>query len=106
MNWSRREVRRGIREETRQRDVGAGCRKLRLVKSPAEIAYTRKAGKILDRSLEAVIAARNQAAQARESAAVVPGDPFGCPKNIRLSFACSMEQIEKGVDRVQEWLKA
>ena len=32
-------------------------RKLRLVKSPAEIAYTRKAAEVLDRSLEAVIAA-------------------------------------------------
>ncbi|MHC4552749.1 MAG: pyridoxal phosphate-dependent aminotransferase [Planctomycetota bacterium] len=38
--------------------------------------------------------------------AVVPGDPFGCPKNVRLSFATSMEQIEKGIDRIQEWLKA
>ena len=32
-------------------------RKLRLIKSPAEISYTRKAAEILDRSLEAVIAA-------------------------------------------------
>ena len=32
-------------------------RMLRLIKSPSEIAYTRKAGEILDRSLEAVIAA-------------------------------------------------
>jgi Xaa-Pro dipeptidase len=32
-------------------------RRLRLVKSPAEIAYTRKAAELLDRSLEAVIAA-------------------------------------------------
>ena len=32
-------------------------RGLRLIKSPAEIAYTRKAAEILDRSLEAVIAA-------------------------------------------------
>ena len=31
-------------------------RKLRLIKSPAEIAYTRKAAEILDRSLSAVIA--------------------------------------------------
>jgi hypothetical protein len=31
-------------------------RRLRLVKSPAEIAYTRKAAELLDRSLEAVIA--------------------------------------------------
>ncbi len=37
--------------------------------------------------------------------AVVPGDPFGCPKNIRLSFACSMEQIETGIDRIQQWLQ-
>ena len=32
-------------------------RRLRLIKSPAEIAYVRKAAEILDRSLEAVIAA-------------------------------------------------
>lgn len=32
-------------------------RKMRLTKSPAEIAYTRRAAEILDRSLEAVIAA-------------------------------------------------
>lgn len=32
-------------------------RKLRLIKSPAEIEYVRKAGEILDRSLDAVIAA-------------------------------------------------
>ena len=37
--------------------------------------------------------------------AVVPGDPFGSPKNVRLSFACSMQQIEKGMARIQEWLK-
>lgn len=36
--------------------------------------------------------------------AVVPGAPFGSPNNIRLSFACSLEQIEKGIDRIQEWL--
>ncbi len=36
--------------------------------------------------------------------AVVPGDPFGSPKNVRLSFACSMQQIEKGIDRIQKWL--
>ena len=37
--------------------------------------------------------------------AVVPGDPFGCPKNVRLSFACSVEQIDKGIDRIADWLK-
>ncbi len=36
--------------------------------------------------------------------ALVPGLPFGCDNNVRLSFACSLEQITKGLDRVQEWL--
>jgi aspartate aminotransferase len=36
--------------------------------------------------------------------ALVPGLPFGCDNNVRLSFACSMEQITKGLDRVEKWL--
>lgn len=36
--------------------------------------------------------------------ALVPGLPFGCDKNVRLSFACSLEQITKGLNRLQEWL--
>jgi len=36
--------------------------------------------------------------------ALVPGLPFGCDKNVRLSFACSLEQITKGLDRLEEWL--
>jgi len=36
--------------------------------------------------------------------ALVPGDPFGCGDNVRLSFACSMEQITKGLDRLEQWL--
>jgi len=36
--------------------------------------------------------------------ALVPGLPFGCDKNVRLSFACSLEQITKGLDRLKEWL--
>jgi aspartate aminotransferase len=35
---------------------------------------------------------------------VVPGRPFGCDKNVRLSFACSMQQITKGLDRMEKWL--
>jgi aspartate aminotransferase len=31
---------------------------------------------------------------------VVPGSGFGAPKAIRLSYATSMEQIEKGLDRI------
>ena len=37
--------------------------------------------------------------------ALVPGGAFGCDDNVRLSFACSMEQITKGLDRIAEWLK-
>ena len=35
---------------------------------------------------------------------VVPGLPFGCDANVRLSFATSMEQITKGLDRMEKWL--
>ncbi|AQQ70787.1 Aspartate aminotransferase [Limihaloglobus sulfuriphilus] len=38
--------------------------------------------------------------------AIVPGGAFGCDNNVRLSFACSMEQIDKGIDRIQDWLKS
>jgi aspartate aminotransferase len=37
---------------------------------------------------------------------VVPGLPFGCDGNIRLSFATSMQQITKGLDRMEKWLSA
>jgi len=37
--------------------------------------------------------------------ALVPGLPFGCDKNVRLCFACSIEQITKGLDRLEKWLK-
>ncbi|MBP3703533.1 MAG: pyridoxal phosphate-dependent aminotransferase [Lachnospiraceae bacterium] len=35
--------------------------------------------------------------------AVVPCADFGFPKHIRLSYAISMEQIEKGMDRIEEF---
>ena len=36
--------------------------------------------------------------------AVVPGIAFGCDENVRLSFATSMEQIRKGLDRLEHLL--
>ena len=36
--------------------------------------------------------------------ALVPGLPFGCDNNVRLSFACSLEQITKGLDKLEKWL--
>lgn len=32
--------------------------------------------------------------------AVVPGEPFGSHQHIRLSYATSMESIERGMDRI------
>jgi aspartate aminotransferase len=37
--------------------------------------------------------------------AVVPGGAFGDDHCIRLSFATSMPQIEKGLDRLEKFLK-
>ncbi|MBI4580721.1 MAG: pyridoxal phosphate-dependent aminotransferase [Planctomycetes bacterium] len=36
--------------------------------------------------------------------ALVPGAAFGCDDNVRLSFATSMEQIRKGLDRLEQVL--
>ena len=45
-----------------------------------------------------------QALLDQANVAVVPGRPFGCDENVRLSFACSLEDISKGLDRLEEWL--
>ncbi|MCX5697731.1 MAG: pyridoxal phosphate-dependent aminotransferase [Candidatus Omnitrophica bacterium] len=37
--------------------------------------------------------------------AVIPGESFGRDDYVRLSFAASLEQIEKGMDRFEGWLK-
>jgi aspartate aminotransferase len=37
--------------------------------------------------------------------AVVPGEGFGSPGYIRLSFATSMKNIEEGLNRIEKWLK-
>ena len=36
--------------------------------------------------------------------AVVPGEDFGAPNHVRLSFATSMEQIDKGMDRFEAFV--
>jgi aspartate aminotransferase len=36
--------------------------------------------------------------------AVIPGKPFGCDSWIRVSFATSLEKIEKGFDRIEKWV--
>ena len=37
--------------------------------------------------------------------AVIPGEPFGNDSVIRLSFATGMNEIKKGLDRIDEWVK-
>ncbi len=37
--------------------------------------------------------------------AVVPGAAFGMDEHVRLSFATSMEQIDKGLDRFESWIQ-
>jgi aspartate aminotransferase len=39
------------------------------------------------------------------SVAVIPGGGFGRDDYVRISFATSMEQIEKGMDRIEEWVE-
>ena len=36
--------------------------------------------------------------------AVIPGEPFGGDSFIRLSFATSMDNVKKGMDRLEEWV--
>ncbi|MCI0499600.1 MAG: pyridoxal phosphate-dependent aminotransferase, partial [Planctomycetales bacterium] len=57
-------------------------------------------GAVIRNSMEFASALLEQA-----HVAVVPGEPFGSPNNVRLSFACSLGQIEKGMDRIQKWLQ-
>jgi aspartate aminotransferase len=42
----------------------------------------------------------------QEKMAVVPGLPFGADENIRLSYACSMANIEEGMVRLERFVKA
>ena len=37
--------------------------------------------------------------------ALVPGNDFGFPDHVRLSFATSMANIDKGIDRLEAFLK-
>ena len=42
----------------------------------------------------------------RARVAVVPGEPFGAPEHLRLSYAVSLERIREGVARIAEALAA
>ncbi|MDD2679474.1 MAG: pyridoxal phosphate-dependent aminotransferase [Candidatus Omnitrophica bacterium] len=40
-----------------------------------------------------------------KSLSVIPGEGFGASNYIRLSFAASLENLKKGMDRLEDWLK-
>ena len=40
-----------------------------------------------------------------ERVATVPGEAFGAPTNFRLSYACSVEDIEEGCDRIRRFVE-
>jgi len=43
---------------------------------------------------------------AEEHVAVVPGEAFGTADHIRLSYATSMKELERGLDRLERFVKA
>lgn len=40
-----------------------------------------------------------------EYVSVIPGDSFGIDDFIRISFATSMEELQKGMDRIEKWVE-
>jgi aspartate aminotransferase len=45
-----------------------------------------------------------EALLAKKHVAVVPGEAFGTEKHVRISYATSMENLKKGLDRVEEFI--
>ncbi|HYP13352.1 MAG TPA: aminotransferase class I/II-fold pyridoxal phosphate-dependent enzyme, partial [Bryobacteraceae bacterium] len=41
-----------------------------------------------------------------EHLAVVPGEAFGTDKHIRISYAASMEELARGLDRLQRFMES
>jgi aspartate aminotransferase len=42
----------------------------------------------------------------RSRVAVVPGLPFGSDRHIRLSYACSLETLTEGMDRLEAFARS
>ncbi len=41
----------------------------------------------------------------QEKVALIPGSGFGAPNNVRISYAASMEQLEKGIERIKRFVE-
>lgn len=68
----------------------------------AYFGRTSPGGAVIDSAVSFATALLNEA-----NVAVVPGEDFGtCARNhVRLSFACSEQQIEQGCSRIEKWLR-
>lgn len=42
---------------------------------------------------------------AQEKVAVVPGEAFGTNEHVRISYAASLEQLKKGLDRIEQFVR-
>ena len=40
-----------------------------------------------------------------EYVSLIPGSPFGLDDYVRISFATSLDQLQKGMDRIQKWIE-
>ena len=65
----------------------------------AWFGHVDPAGKVIDSA-----AAFAESLLEQALVAVVPGEDFGGPKHVRLSFATSMQQIDAGLDRLERYL--
>jgi len=39
-----------------------------------------------------------------EYVALIPGSPFGMDDHIRISFATNLDELKKGMDRIEKWI--
>jgi aspartate aminotransferase len=42
----------------------------------------------------------------QEGVAIVPGEAFGTEQHIRISYAASMEDLSRGLDRLQRFVES
>ena len=42
---------------------------------------------------------------AEEHVAVVPGEAFGTREHVRISYATSMQELERGLDRIERFIR-
>lgn len=47
----------------------------------------------------------SEALLVKEKVALIPGSGFGAPNNVRISYAASMEQLEKGIERIKRFIE-